>query len=194
MKHAKGPLSSVRELRMSFSLAAVVYLLLGLLMIIAPNTSRRLLCTLVGVGITVYGLLSILPCVLSRGDRRFTLDLFIGACALALGAFSLVKPTFLMDFLFTVLGIVICVTGACGVSRALNLRYYGFARWWAPLCVNLAAIVVALLVIFFPGFFGDMLMMALGILLVIEAVSDLTSIYFLGRLSKRASVSYNIDD
>ena len=43
MKHTNRPSSAARELHLSFSLAAVVYLLLGLLMIVAPNTSRKLL-------------------------------------------------------------------------------------------------------------------------------------------------------
>ena len=191
MKHTK---KSSGGFRMSFSLAAVVYLLLGLFMILAPNTSRKLLCTLVGAGILIYGLLDIVPFVLSRGEKRFTLDLLIGACALAYGLFSLINRTFLMDFLFTALGVVICVTSICGISRALNLRYFGFARWWAPLCANLATLVLALCIVFFPGFFGNMLMMVAGIILVVEAVSDLIAIHYLDRLSGGVTVTYNVSD
>ena len=191
MKHTK---KSSGGFRMSFSLAAVVYLLLGLFMILAPNTSRKLLCTLVGAGILVYGLLDIVPFALSRGEKRFTFDLLIGVCALAFGLFSLINRTFLMDFLFTALGVVICVTSICGISRALNLRYFGFARWWAPLCANLATLVLALCIVFFPGFFGNMLMMVVGIILVVEAVSDLIAIHYLDRLSKGVTVTYNVSD
>lgn len=191
MKHTR---KSSGGFRVSFSLAAVVYLLLGLLMIVAPNTSRRLLCTLVGVGIMAYGLLSIVPFVMSQGEKRFSFDLLIGICALAFGLFSLINRTFLMDFLFTALGVVVCVTSVCSISRALNLRYFGFARWWAPLCANIATLVIALCVIFFPGFFGNMLMIAMGIILVVEAVSDLISIHYLGRFSDRVTVTYNVED
>lgn len=192
MKRANA--SAAREFRFSFSLAAIVYLLLGLLMIVAPGTSRRLLCTLVGVGITAYGLLSIVPWLMNRGEKRLTLDLFIGVCALAFGLFSLINRTFLMDFLFTALGVVVCVTSVCGIRRALNLRYYGFARWWAPLIANLATLALAACIIFFPGFFGDMLMMAMGILLVVEAVSDLISLHYLSRLAGRVTASFNVED
>lgn len=192
MKKNSG--SAFREIKLSFSLAAVVYLLLGILMIVAPNTSRKLLCMLVGVGITAYGLLSTLPFLMSRGERSFTFSLLIGVAALAFGVFALINQTFLMDFLFTVLGMVICVTSVCGISRALNLRYYGFARWWMPLCVNIASLLIALCVIFFPGFFGNMLMVALGVILVIEAVSDLVSIHYLSDFAKHATVSYHAED
>ena len=193
MKYTKHS-SSARGLHMSFSLAAVIYLLLGLLMIAAPNTSRKLLCTLVGAGILVYGLLSIVPFVMSRGEKHFTFSLLIGVCALAFGLFSLINRTFLMDFLFTALGVVVCVTSVCGISRALNLRYFGYARWWAPLCANLATLALALCIIFFPGFFGNMLMVAMGVVLVLEAVSDLISIHYLGRYARQTTTSYNIGE
>lgn len=186
--------SSAGGFAVSFTLAAVICLLLGLFMFLAPNTSRKLLCTLIGVGVILYGVLSFLPFVLSRGERRFTPSLLLGACALALGVFSLIQPTFLMDFLFTVLGIVVCVTSICGIRRALNLRYFGFSRWWAPLTANLAALLLALAIIFFPGFFGNMLMRVMGALLTVEAASDLISLYFLGKLSERATVSYHVSD
>lgn len=188
MKRAASP--AARE----FSLAAIVYLLLGLLMIVAPGTSRRLLCTLFGVGITVYGVLMLVPFLMNRGERRLTFDLGIGVCALAFGIFSLIRPTFLMDFLFTALGVVVCVTSACGISRAMNLRYYGFVRWWVPLLSSLLTLALSACIIFFPGFFGDMLMVAMGLLLVVEAVSDLVSIHYLNRLIKRATVSFHVED
>ena len=65
MKHTK---KSSGGFRMSFSLAAVVYLLLGLFMILAPNTSRKLLCTLIGAGVSIYGLMGILSFVMDRGS------------------------------------------------------------------------------------------------------------------------------
>lgn len=190
MKHA----SATREFRLSFTLAAVVYLLLGLFMIAAPNTSRRLLCTLVGVGILLYGLLCVVPFVLSKGERRFTPDLLVGVCALAFGLFSLINRTFLIDFLFTALGVAVCVASVCGISRALNLRHFGFARWWAPLCANLAVLVLALCIVFFPGFFGNMLMRAMGLILVVQAVSDLISVHYLNRFAGRTTVSYHVED
>ncbi len=194
MKQAKHPLFAGREIRLSFSLAAVVYLLLGLLMIFAPNTSRKLLCTLIGVGMLVYGLLNIIPSLLSNGEKHLTLDLLIGICALAFGVFSLFNPTFLMDFLFTVMGVIVCVTSTSGIRRALNLRSFGFARWPASMSGSIATLVLALCVIFFPGFFGNMLMMVMGLILLAGAICDLASIHFLSGYAKRVTVTYGVEE
>lgn len=194
MKQAKNLLFADREIKLSFSLAAIIYLALGILMLLAPNTSRNLLCTLVGAGTIVYGLLNILPSLIKKGEKNYTLQLLIGVCALAFGVFSLINPTFLMDFLFTVLGVIVCVTSVSGIKRALNLRSFGFARWWAPMLSACTTLLLALSVIFFPGFYGNMLMMAVGLLLIVEAVSNLTSIYFLSGYAKRVKVTYTVDE
>ena len=127
-KSNKSPLTAAREIKFSFTIAAVVYLALGVLLLLAPNTSRKLLCTLIGAGVSIYGLMGILSFVMDRGSGAYTLELLIGVCALAFGVFSLINPTFLMDFLFTVLGLVVIVTSVSGIKRALNLRTFGYAR------------------------------------------------------------------
>ena len=54
--------------------------------------------------------------------------------------------------------------------------------------------MLALCIVFFPGFFGNMLMMVAGIILVVEAVSDLIAIHYLDRLSGGVTVTYNVSD
>lgn len=169
----------VREIRMSFTLAAVVCIILGLLLIFMPDTSRKLLCTLVGAGVTAYGVLSIASYLLSRSEQAYTPALLLGVCALALGVFSLINPSFLMDFLFTVIGLIVLVTSLSGVRRALQLRRFGFIRWPIPLASSLVTLALALSVIFFPGLYGNLLMMVCGVLLTVDGVSDLLSIHYL---------------
>lgn len=171
----------VSEIRLSFTLAAVIYVVLGLLLIFMPNTSRKLLCTFVGLGITAYGLLNIVSYLMSKGEQSYTFTLLLGVCALAFGVFSLINRTFLMDFLFTVIALVVIVSGVNGVRRALRLRGFGFIRWQAPLIAALVTIALSLSVIFFPGFYGNLLMMLCGILLVLSGAGDLCSIHYLNR-------------
>ncbi|MBQ8618355.1 MAG: DUF308 domain-containing protein [Clostridia bacterium] len=169
----------LREIRMSFTLAAMIYVILGLLLIFMPNTSRKLLCTLVGAGITAYGLLNIISALTSKGEQSYTPALLLGVCALAFGVFSLIQPTFLMDFLFTVIGLLIVLASINGIRRALRLRSFGFIRWWAVLTCALVTLALALSVIFFPGLYGNLLLMICGVLLAADGVSDLVSIHYL---------------
>lgn len=189
-KHA--PLSAAREIRLSFTLAAIVYLALGLLLLFAPNTSRTLLCTLVGAGISLYGLFNILSYLLDKGASSYTLELLIGVCALAFGVFSLIRPVLLMDMLFMALGIVIIVTSISGLKRALNLRAFGFEKWWLTLLVSCLTMLLALSIVLAPGLYGDMLMMVIGLVLIAESVCDLFSIHRLSSHARRAKAVHTL--
>ena len=186
MKKPNNPiLNAAREVKLSFTFSALVFLALGLVLLFMPGTSQKVLCTVVGVGLVVYGLFSILSFVLER-DSVYTLELFIGICATAFGIFSLVDPTFLMRFLFIVLGIVVMVGSVCGIRRALNLRMFGFPQWWAALASACVTLLLALSIVFFPGLYGNMLTMFIGIVLIVESASDLFAIHRLSKFVKNS--------
>lgn len=171
----------ISEIRLSITLAAAIYAALGLLLIFMPNTSRKLLCTFLGAGITAYGLLNVISYLLSKGEKAYTPTLLLGICALALGIFSLIYPSFLMDFLFIVIGLIVIIAGINGIRRAMQLRSFGFAHWQAPLVCALSTTALALSMILFPGLYGNLLIILCGILLAANGISDLLSIHYLNR-------------
>ena len=193
MKANRSPLCAAREIKLSFSLAALVQLALGVFLILAPGTSRALICTVVAIGVTAYGLFYLLNYALHKDAGAYTLDLLIGVAAAAFGIFSLLHPTFLMDMLIIALGLVIAVTSVASIKRALNLRTFGFARWWVLLASACATLLFALSVVFFSSVYGDLLMMVIGVFCVIEAVSDLVAIRKLTGYAKGVKVTYTID-
>lgn len=165
--------SAAKEIKMSFTLTAVVDLVLGCIMLFAPAHVTQLLCMLVGAGITIYGLFNVLSFIFSRGTVAYSFELLIGICATAFGVFSLVNPNFLSKFLFIVLGLLIMVSSICGVKRAFTLKNYGFERWFLMLISAVVTLVLAITIVIYPALYGDMLMMAIGIVMIVEAVSDL---------------------
>lgn len=185
MKKTTNPLlAAAREIKLSFTFSSIASLVLGIAMLLMPGASQRVLSMVVGIAVTAYGLFNILSFVLERGAGAYTFELLIGVCAAGFGLFSLINPAFLMSFLFTVLGIVVMVGSICGIRRALNLRAFGFAQWWAAMISSCATLLLALSIVFFPSVYGDMLMMAVGIVLIVESISDLLAIYRLSQYTK----------
>lgn len=176
--------SAAKEMKMSFTLTAVVDLVLGCIMLFAPAHVTQLLCMLVGAGVTIYGLFNVLSFIFSRGTVAYSFELLIGICATAFGVFSLVNPDFLSKFLFIVLGLLIMVSSICGVKRAFTLKSYGFERWFLMLISAVVTLVLAITIVIYPALYGDMLMMAIGIVMIVEAVSDLLGIHRLSKFVK----------
>ena len=98
--------------------------------------------------------------------------------------FSLINPDFLSKFLFIVLGLLIMVSSICGVKRAFTLKNYGFERWFLMLISAVVTLVLAITIVIYPALYGDMLMMAIGIVMIVEAVSDLLGIHRLSKFVK----------
>ena len=190
----KSIFSLGREIKWSFSLAAVVELLLGLLLALAPNTSSQLLSTLIGVVITAYGAFNILSYILDRGMSAYTFELLLGILAAVFGIFALCNPDFIIKSLFIVLGLVVLVSSVAGIKRALNLRAFGYPRWWAAMLSACAVCLIALSIVFFPKLCGNMVLRIIGIVLIVEAVSDLLSIRRLSHLAQDVDVTYTIHD
>ena len=93
-------------------------------------------------------------------------------------------PDFLSKFLFIVLGLLIMVSSICGIKRAFTLKSYGFERWYLMLISAIVTLVLAVTIVLYPTLYGDMLMMAIGIVMIIEAVSDLLGIHRLSKFIK----------
>ena len=185
-------LKTIKGIRLNASLATLAYLILGVVLLLLPNTSKRVLCTLVGVGVTAYGLFSILGFLLDRGSDGFSVELIVGVAALAFGLFSLLNPGFLMDFLIISLGLIIAVSSMSSIKRAMNLRVFAYRYWWISLCVAIVTLVVALTFVFCPDVYGDLLMRIIGAMLIVESVGDLLTIHRLSRLAKGVNVTYTV--
>lgn len=173
------PQMRFRELHLSFTLAASLYIVLGLFMLIMPGVSRRLLCVLLGAGVTLYGLANLLAHLPRKGRSFYAAALLPGILALAFGVFSLIHPTFLMNFLFAVLALFVLLASGIGMLRALQLRSMGFMHWRAALSASLVTLLPALSILLAPGLYGNLLMMLCGLLLVASGICDLISLNYL---------------
>ena len=176
--------AAAKEIKLSFTLTAVVDLILGVILLFAPAHVTDFLVMLISGGITIYGVFNILSFIFSRGMTAYSFELLIGICATAFGAYSLVSPDFLAKFLFIVLGLLIMVSSICGIKRAFTLKSYGFERWYLMLISAIVTLVLAVTIVIYPTLYGDMLMMAIGIVMIIEAVSDLLGIHRLSKFIK----------
>ena len=87
----------------------------------------------------------------------------------------------------------------CAILAYLNLAYRCFFGgqidlWWVPMLLSCATLLVALSIVFMPQLYGNMLMMVIGAILIVEAVSDLVSIHRLSSFARDVRVTYTIDD
>lgn len=164
--------------------AALAYIVLGLIMAFYPTTANTALCYAIGGALTVYGLFNLITFFVSK-NAYFGFELIVGIAAAAFGVFFLISPHSIFGMISTIIGILIIVDSSIDIKRAFQLRSLGFEKWWISCLVSLAVIIFAICAIIFHNFFGNVIMVIFGIILVYEGVSALVLMFLIGRFAKR---------
>lgn len=164
--------------------AALAYIVLGLIMAFYPTTANTALCYAIGGALTVYGLFNLITFFVSK-NAYFGFELIVGIAAAAFGVFFLISPHSIFGMISTIIGILIIVDSSIDIKRAFQLRALGFEKWWISCLVSLAVIIFAICAIIFHNFFGNVIMVIFGIILVYEGASALVLMFLIKRFASR---------
>lgn len=147
-------------------ISAVIYIVLGIMLLLNPDASLSLICTIIGISAVAYGALNILLYFIRRGDEdssRFTLPM--GIAFVAVGVFCLAAPKVVLSILPLIFGIVLLIDGAGKLGHSLELRKLGFARWGTIAVVGVIILILGIVLVTRPyeavqdvaRFFGAMI-------------------------------------
>lgn len=154
--------------------SAVLCIILGIVLMVYPDTSLTLVCQAVGVIVLVTGIGFIISHI--RGglfSLFYKLDLILGLLFLILGVYILMNPWGLLSIIPIVFGVLLIYHGISDLGQAMELRKYEADRWWISIII--AAITIVLGVVIMSNPFGtiDVLMRIIGACLVYDGLSNL---------------------
>ena len=138
-------------------LQAAGYILLGLFLVLKPDTSVRAICYGCGVIAAAYGLLHVLQC--RKGKAK--------------GVFCLITPQTVVSFLPFLLGVVLMLDGISKIQRALDLRVLDAIGWGKLLTIGILLMIVGVALLFNPFGAVKMTMVFFGACLLIDGALDL---------------------
>ena len=159
----------VKKLKWNLVFMSVLYLGLGIFLVMKPGTALNIVCYALG------GVQLIRYFVVERGVFQSQLTLISGIICLALGAFLLLRSDIVVSILPVVFGLFVIFDAIARVQNALDLRRCGYDSWKGFLLLPVLSVVLGVVMILNP--FGTMetLVMAIGIILIIEGAINLLS-------------------
>lgn len=167
------------QMKKGFLLSALALMLLGLALLLWPEASLRLVCYLFGAVILIKGLLSVWAYV--RAEERFFFDYFglvFGIAASALGVFLLLQPDTVVSVLPILVGVYVIVDAVVRLQSAFELRELGYAHWWGFLVLAGLSVALGVLMVANPFETVQLLVMAIGVILLVEgALSLISAVY-----------------
>lgn len=164
----------MRVAKIGYIVMSLFFCAAGAALITRPGLSVSAIGRVLGVSFVLFGAVKLIG-YFSRDLYRlaFQYDLGFGLLLLVLGALMLARPSQMLEFLFTVLGVTILTDGLYKVQIAVDAKRFGIPAWWLTLALAVAAGVAGMLLVFRPWESARLLTVLLGVALLAEGVLNL---------------------
>mgnify|MGYP001530346605 CR=1 FL=1 len=133
----------LKELKWEAILTGVLYILLGIVALVIPETMQKTLGYLIGIVLIVAGLISII-CYLLRDAREnyYHNEFVFGILGIVLGAVVLYKVEIVISLIPFILGVLVLCSGCSKLQDAIDLKRLGYGSWLGLLIVAAINIIL----------------------------------------------------
>ena len=159
-----------KKLKWNLILMSLLYLALGIFLLMVPGTALNVVCyALGGVVLACAAVQLVRYFVVERGVFQSQLTLISGLVCLALGAFLIIRSDVVVRVLPIVFGLFVIFDSLGRIQNALELRRCEYSSW------KMLSVVLGIVMVVDP--FGTMetLVMAIGLILILEGALNLLS-------------------
>ena len=167
----------LKELKWEAILTGVLYILLGIVALVIPETMQKTLGYLIGIVLIVAGLVSII-CYLLRDAREnyYHNEFVFGILGMVLGAVVLYKVEIVISLIPFILGVLVLCSGCSKLQDAIDLKRLDVAA------IN---IILGVVLIYNPFKAAILLFRVLGVVLILSGAGDcFSTIYFARKLRR----------
>ncbi len=165
-----------KKLKWNLILMSLLYLGLGIFLLLVPGTALNVVCYALGAVVLICAVVQLVRYfAVERGIFQSQLTLISGLVCLALGAFLIIRSDIVVRILPIVFGLFVIFDSLGRIQNALELRRCNYESWKGFLALALLSVVLGVVMIMNP--FGTMetLVMAIGVILIVEGTLNLLS-------------------
>ena len=169
----------LRYVKSGMMLLSIAYIVIGMMLLIMPQTSLLWICYAFGAVVLITGIACLIQYARIRGTGFTAPFMLVGGVITAgLGIFTLAKPQVVASFLPIVFGIFIVVDGLSRIGSAIDLAKRKGQKWWVLLLLSIVSVALGILLVLHPFGAAVSLVMVCGILLIVEGAMNLGCILY----------------
>ncbi len=153
--------------------SSVLTLILGLVLLIAPDASLKFITFIIALFAILMGVFQLVEYLrMPRENKIMSLSLILGIIFLAVGIFLMLNLTALVTFITLMMGIFVAVKSVFKIQFAFNLRELS-DKWKYNLVVGLVGMTLGVLLIFNPFGSAATFLRIIGLVLAISSIIEL---------------------
>lgn len=174
----------LKQLKWDTLLMGVLYILLGVVALVIPETMERLLGFLIGVVLIIAGAVSMISYLLRDAHQNYYHNDFLhGLMGILLGIVVLYKAEIIIALVPLLLGALVLVSGLSKLQDVIDLKRLEYGNWIFMLVLAIINIILGLILIFNPMAVAELLFRLLGVGLIFSGITDCaTTLYFAGKI------------
>lgn len=155
-------------------LTSIIFLLVGALLIINPDTFIASISYILGGVLIVNGVWTAIKYINDKGEKSLVNFSLIYAiiCAIA-GLLLVLNPNAIATILIYVVGFWMIVNSVIKIQMALNLKSNKIEHWQLPLLMSIFTLILAIFLILKPIDFAEAITQVIGIFVVVYSIIDI---------------------
>lgn len=140
-----------KRIKWSYVVLSVMFLLLGIYLVVNPETSLIMICRILGAAMAVFGVMKIVLYFIREVEGvAIRFDFAVGLFCIILGALMLWRAPALTDVLSVMIGLLVLVDSVFKLQVAVDSRRMGAHSWWVTLVCTVVCLVLGVLLVFNP--------------------------------------------
>lgn len=176
----------LKKIKTNVVISAIVCVILGLVLVIRPGLSMRIVCTAVGVVLIVAGVTRMIDYFAARDGSMYSqINLVFGIILAVVGVWIVLKPDTVLAIIPIIVGIVIVLHGINNIKQAMELWRDKYDMWWVAGIMGVLTVGFGILLICRPFAAIDTVVMLIGICLIYDGLSN---IWIVSRVYKNAKM------
>lgn len=175
----------LKAIKKSVILTACIDIIVGIALLVYPETSSTVLCYCVGGVVLLYGLISLIRHFRNKdGYSWLYLDLVLGIILCGIGLFMIIFKDVVISAIPYIFGLFLFIDGVFMIQRAVGLKRLSFRKWWYVLIMALLTVGMGLVMMFHPFDAAMIMVIYIGITLIFDGVFNLITAFFMHRAGK----------
>lgn len=151
----------------------IIYFVLGLLMVIFPETINDIINYIIGGLLMLFGIDYIVRYLSNNKVTTYSkYSLTVGIVPIICGVFLICNPEVLVSIIPFVAGMIILMDAFEKLKHAIDLKKMKYDEWWVDLIVAILFIVFCIIVIMNPFDAAKLLIRILGIFFLVDCFID----------------------
>lgn len=186
MKATTNLKETLKTLRNTNILVIIAAVTIGLIYIFSPLPAAEVICYIIAAAMCVYGVFTFVEYfVKPNADAFGSFGLVKGVTLVVFGVFIFLNPLFIANMLAALVGIVMIIDGVVKAQYAIDLLRLKSSAWWYVLIPAGITFVLGSIIAFNPTETAKGFMIFVGVSLIVDAASDVFSIFFLSHCIKK---------